>query len=39
MKAIKDAGGKKGAKVVDDLLNAVTEVEAEVPDRVAAPGA
>ena len=39
MKAIKGAKGTKGDKVVDDLLHAVTDVEVEVPDRVAAPTA
>ncbi|KAI9798631.1 MAG: hypothetical protein M1825_005055 [Sarcosagium campestre] len=37
IKEIKASGGKSGKKVVDDLLQAVTNVEPEVPDRVAAP--
>ncbi len=37
MKTIKDAGGKTGDKVIDDLLRVVTEVKPEIPDRVAAP--
>ncbi|KAF6226290.1 hypothetical protein HO133_009156 [Letharia lupina] len=37
MKRIKEAGSKTGDKVVQDLLNVVTEVKPEVPDRVAAP--
>lgn len=37
MKRIKEAGSKTGGKVVQDLLNVVTEVKPEVPDRVAAP--
>ena len=37
MKQIKEAGGKTGDKVVQDLLSVVTDVKPEVPDRVAAP--
>ena len=29
VKQIKEAGGEKGGKVVDDLIRAVTEVEVE----------
>jgi V-type H+-transporting ATPase subunit G len=39
VKEIKEAGGEKGSKVVDDLLKAVTDVKPEVPYRVAAPSA
>ncbi len=34
---IKEAGGKTGDKVIEDLLRVVTDVKPEVPDRVAAP--
>ncbi|KAL8665576.1 MAG: hypothetical protein Q9202_002080 [Teloschistes flavicans] len=37
MNAIKGAGEKKGQDVVNDLLRVVTEVQPEVPDRVAGP--
>ena len=37
MKQIKEAGGKMGDKVIQDLLRVVTEVKPEVPDRVNAP--
>lgn len=37
MKQIKEAGGKKGDEVIQQLLSVVTEVKPEVPDRVAAP--
>lgn len=37
LKQIKEAGGKTGDKVIQDLLSVVTEVKPEVPDRVAAP--
>ncbi|KAA6416105.1 MAG: V-type G subunit [Lasallia pustulata] len=34
---IKEAGGKSGDKIVEDLLKVVMDVKPEVPDRVAAP--
>lgn len=37
LKQIKEAGGKTGDKVVEDLLRVVTDVRPEVPDRVTAP--
>lgn len=37
MKAIKEAGSKKGDQVVEDLLRVVTDVKPEVPQRVVAP--
>lgn len=37
MKAIKEAGSKKGDEVVEDLLRVVKDVRPEVPDRVIAP--
>ena len=36
MKKIKEAGGKTGEKVVEELLRVATEVKPEVPDRVKA---
>ncbi|MCJ1380599.1 hypothetical protein MMC17_003707 [Xylographa soralifera] len=36
---IKEAGGKAGNKIVQDLLRVVMEVKPEVPDRVTAPPA
>jgi len=39
VKSIKEAGGKKGDRVVEDLLRVVTDVKPEVPDRVHAPPA
>lgn len=37
MKAIKEAGSKKGDQVVEDLLKVVKDVKPEVPQRVVAP--
>lgn len=37
VKAIKEAGSKKGDDVVEELLRAVRDVRPEVPDRVVAP--
>jgi len=37
LKTIKEAGGRTGNKVVEDLLRLITEVKPEVPDRVSAP--
>ncbi|MCJ1224714.1 hypothetical protein MMC12_001359 [Toensbergia leucococca] len=37
LKEIKEAGGKTGDKVVEELLRVVTEIKPEVPDRVNAP--
>lgn len=37
MKAIKEAGTKKGDQVVEDLLKVVKDVKPEVPQRVVAP--
>lgn len=37
MKAIKEAGSKKGDQVVEELLKVVKDVKPEVPQRVAAP--
>ena len=36
---IKEAGGKSGDNIVQDLLRVVMEVKPEIPDRVAAPPA
>lgn len=38
VKGIKDAGGKKGDQVVEDLLRVVTDVQPVVPERVVVPG-
>ncbi|KAL6714054.1 hypothetical protein ACLMJK_008548 [Lecanora helva] len=37
LKAIREAGNKKGDQVIEDLLKMVTDVKPEVPERVAAP--
>lgn len=37
LKLIKEAGGKTGDKVVEELLRVVTDVKPEIPDRVNAP--
>jgi V-type H+-transporting ATPase subunit G len=37
VKAIKEAGRKKGDEVVEELLRVVTDVKPEVPERVTAP--
>ncbi|KAI9797198.1 MAG: H(+)-transporting V1 sector ATPase subunit G [Piccolia ochrophora] len=37
IKEIKESGSKSGKKVVEDLLKAVTTVNAEAPQRVHAP--
>lgn len=35
LEEIKKLGGEKGDKVVEDLLHAVVNVQAEVPEKIA----
>ena len=37
MKAIKEAGSKRGDEVVEQLLRVVKDVKPEVPERVTGP--